>query len=534
MNKMKFIITKIFQKYFYISTFLLFIGSGLLIYSSSLNNSFVMDDEIQIIGNLHIQSLSELPSFFTSSTMDSGGAVKMGGIYYKPLMTSFYALVWHFFGNDPFAFHLPLLIIHILSSYLVFLFSMSFLPRSYSLFLGLLFLLHPVNSEVVLYIADTQDIFYFFFGIMTLYLIEHIENKKLLFSSLLILFSCGLLSKETGGLFLLFAASYAFFIRPYKKPTVFCAAGIVGISYLVLRWQIGLTSTKSEALLFHSASFLERLRMIPLILGHYIEIFFLPMRLSLATDFVLNEYSWNLFWAPLLLLSFFLCVLFKITRTLFASKYKSQAQFFISVLLGWFFLHGQLLVPLDGVYADRWFYIGTWGLSSILILYLHLNQKIHTKKFYIVFSIILVCLGIRSFARSLDWQEPLNLYRREVELHPWDAIMVNNVGVELFRHQKIMEAEPYFKKATQLNPKWNVAWNNLGAFYEQQFNYTLALELYLKSLTVAPYPLAYENYAKLLMRMGEKEKVYLFLKEQALPLYPHNPILIQLWNWARE
>ena len=510
---------------------LFFLVLGFAIYGKSLTNPFVMDDEIQIVGNQHIQNLSEWPTYFTSSTMDSGGAARMGGVYYKPLMTTFYAVTWNFFKDDPFYYHLPLLVIHIFSAFLITLFSMSFLPVIYSTFLGLIFLLHPVNSEVVLYIADTQDLFYFFFGILSLYSIQKIESKKILFFSLIALFSLGLISKETGALFLVFSCAYAFFIYPKKKWPVFGAACLVGISYLILRINLGMIATKNEALLFHSASFFERFKMLPLILGHYIEIYFFPMRLSLATDFLLSEFTFSQFWYPLILVILFLAGLFYVSSKLY-KIHKNLILFFISVLVGWFILHGQMIVPLDGVYADRWFYIGVWGISSLLMIFL--VQNYDSKKLKIILTFILILFSFRTYYRSLDWSEPLILYQREADLHPWDAIMVNNVGVELFRQNRGAEAGPYFLMATELNPHWNVAINNLGA-YEEQLNHNVeALKLYYKSLSVAPYPLAYENYAKLLLKMGKIDEAYSFIKDQALPLYPQNQILLNLWNRFRQ
>ena len=398
--------------------------------------------------------------------------------------------------------------------------------------MAVIFLLHPINTEVVLYIADAQDILYFFFGILSLCLIESLEKKKTLFTVLLIVFSFGLLSKETGGLFLIIGAAYTFFLRPKKIIPVFSSAAIIGLSYLFLRWQIGLTETKNPALIFHSASFLERLRMLPLILGHYIEIFFFPDRLSLTTDFVLQGYSLELFWIPLIITLIFLIIFYKISRNLFSMGHKNITLFFLSTIFFWFVLHGQMLIPLDGVYADRWFYIGVWVLTSLLVLFL--SHIISVRNLSIALTFISLLFGFRSYAHSLDWQDPLILYQRELAMHPWDAIMANNVGVMLFRKQLVQESESYFTKATQLNPNWNVAWNNLGAVKEQQQKFSDALELYLKSLQIAPYPLAYENYAKLLIKTGEKEKAYQFLKLQALPLYPYNKTLLEFKNYLFE
>lgn len=502
-----------------------FLTLGLLVYGSSLDNPFVMDDDMQIVQNVHIKSLDNFSSFFTSSSFDNGSG-KMVGIYYKPLMTIYYALVYNFLGNKPIDFRFPLLTIHIASSFLIFLFSLHFLPRKYSMILGLVFLLHPINTEVALYIADAQDVFYFFFGMLSLYCIEVIENKKILFLSLILLFAAGLFSKETGALFLAIGGAYAFYFHPRKKTSVFTSIGIIAVSYLILRWQVGMVQVRGEHIVFQMATFWERLRMLPLILGHYIEIFFFPMRLSVATDFILQDFSFHLFWMPLFVVLLFLLFIFKISKQLFNTSYRLQTQFFLVVLLFWFILHGQMFIPLDGVYADRWFYIGVWGLSSLLIIFAY--HKYDSLKLQVALGFILLALGIRTYARSLEWQDPLKLYRHEVALHPWDAKMNTVLGLELFHQKKFWEAKTFLVKATELNPDGAFYWNNLGSLFGKLNDYQGALRMYEKSLSLKKTSLVCHNYLWVLLKLDEREKALRFLNEQALVWFPDDPAMLKI------
>jgi Tfp pilus assembly protein PilF len=107
--------------------------------------------------------------------------------------------------------------------------------------------------------------------------------------------------------------------------------------------------------------------------------------------------------------------------------------------------------------------------------------------------------------------------------------MNNNVGIFLFRQGKIIEAENYFKISTESNPKWPIGWNNLGVAQEQQQQLTAALNSYYQSQEAAPFNLGYENYAKLLFKLNEKEKLIHFLKEKALPTFPTNHVLNSIW-----
>ena len=505
-------------------------------YGWFLGNPFILDDELQILENTHIQSLENLPSFFTSSTMGSGGGQQMTGIYYKPLMSSFFSLMWNFFGDQPAGFRWPLLILHALSAFFIFLFSLRFFKapfqKEWSFILGLFFLLHPINTEVILYLADAQDILYMFFGLLSLVLLSRLEKNWNLGLSLILLFSASLLSKETGVLFLGIATAYAFLFERKKWPVVFGASILVFITYMSLRISIGMVETRSPQLLFHNADYLSRISMLPLILYHYLEIFFFPWRLSVSSDFLLPELNLENFWAPLAVCLFALAGLIQIGRFNFRQNREKEFSFYAFVLLLWFLLHTHVLVPLDGIYADRWLYLVSWaGLSLCLMTLQHwLIQKNILQMKLIKFLALLLAMAMigRDFARGQDWSDPLQFYQREAQLHPQDAAMNNNVGAILFRKGQVKDAMPYFDKATKINPPWGVAWNNLAACYERERDDVNAEKYYLHAISIQDYSLAYENYAKLLYRKHRTKDLRQFLDSKALLKFPYNQLLLNI------
>jgi hypothetical protein len=513
-----------------LAVFAFYLAVIFAVYGSFLTNPFLMDDEIQILHNRHVQTLDNWPTFFTSSTMDEGGAAKMAGVYYKPLMSTFFAVCWTAFGDDPSGFRAPLWVLHAASAFFIYLFSTAFFPFLLSVSLGLLFLLHPVNAEVVLYIADAQDILYMFFGLLALVVTQRLKAGVRLYVALLVIFSAALLSKETGALFMAFAALYAWiFDRPKLKPVV-AAAISVTLTYLVIRNAIGLTHVGSEQLFIYHATFLQRLSMLPLILAHYIEILFVPLRLSLATDFVIEKLTVFNFALPLAVVFGALAALTLEKRALVSAEQKKIFWFFIFVLLGWLTLHGQTLVALDGVYVDRWLYIGVWAFLSLIALALQSVVQKRPRFKRPIGCLVVALVGVsmaRDRVRAQDFANPLRLYRRELSLHPWDAIMSNNVGVELFRAGDWQGSRKYFELSSRNNPIWNVSWNNLGAVEERAGKNAEALELYKKSFGLGGYSLAVENYGKLLCKLGRLKEcrahVNLYLE-----IYPYNPTLLTL------
>ncbi len=514
---------------------------GFAVFGPYINNPFLMDDEIQVTHNPQIQDISHWPSYFTSSTMDSGGSGKMSGIYFKPFMTLYYATVWHFFGDDPAAFRLPLLLCHLMSSIMIFIFLIRFFDWRLAYLAGLLFVVHPSNAEIVAYIADAQDALYMVFGLLALTISTYERRKWLsgvLTGSLLL---AGVLSKETGALFLAIVPMAAFYFERARFRFSLLTSFVVGLVYAALRIHSGLLTYEHKLLLIQQATYFERLQTVPLIVWHYIEVFFYPLRISLVNDFVVRDLSLTQFWLPILGVILFFVALRYLWLALRTDMDRKVFEFSIGVLFLWFTLHGSVVLPLDGTYGDRWFYLGIWALLTLTALALktHLESlnPAKTKGAYITVVLVGVCLvsaaSARTIVRLRDWEVPLSLYMRELDQRPFDALMANNVGFELFHRDDVRQAEIYFDRATKSNPVWDVAWNNLGACAQRLREDDRALMLYEKSVSLGSYSLAYENYAALLCSRKIDDRCTGFLK-RALAIFPLNPSLQKIDAAVRQ
>lgn len=502
---------------------------GFAIYGSSLSHPFLFDDEEQVVLNQHIRSL-DFSRLFQTSSFNSGGAKQLNGNYYKPLMTSFYAIIYSLAELNPWAYRLPQLVLHIFSAFLILLLFEQGLAWRGALALSLIFLVHPVNAEVVNYVADAQDVFYMFFGLLALFLCQRAPAPWGL-GPILISLTLSLLSKETGALFFPIACVYAsFFRREFLRPLLLSSL-LIGISYGLWRYHLDLTRFGFDHLLFHRASYLERLQTVPAALWHYIEIYFFPSRLSLTADFVVERLTLKEFWLPVMGVLGFLWILVQLGRRVARSASREIGLFFFTMLFFWFVLHGQVLIALDGVYADRWFYLGTVAMTGLLVWTLNYTGLLQSRFFYAVLASVVVLLSARSFARSLDWRDGLTLYSRELRIHPDDALMNNNLGVELFRVGQLEEALRYFQRSVELNPHWSISWNNLGAAIQKSGPPARALEYYRKSMELSAYARAFENYALLMCQLNRLKECFEFVRDEAAPRFPENALFRDVLNY---
>ena len=510
---------------------------GLVVYSFGLFNGFVWDDEEQIVNNVFVHSIKNIPILFQSSTFNNGGAGLSGGTYYRPLMMTFFSFVYNIFGPNPFFFHFFQLVFHILTAILIYYLFNHFFKEGISFFLALIFLVHPGNVETVAYISAIQDIFYVFFGLLALYLIikdrGKFEFKKIiLINSLLLL---ALLSKETGILFFLLILIYKFiYQKKYLLEHIIFFMITIGI-YSILRFAIGgVFFTPYHNAPIVQLNFWQRTMMIPALLFHYLKLFFYPVNLDVMQHWVIRTFSfYNFYWPLLVIIGFFLLSIFK-----------SSIFFFL-----WFIISIApylQLFPLDMTVADRWFYlpmIGLLGMIGTMLSKLQIinhksqinfKSQIKSKTIFILLIIIIIVFSVRSFIRILDWKNGLTLYSRDVKISKDAFDLENNLGVELFRSGKYTDAKNHFKNSTEIAPFWWTNWNNLGVIYEREKNIQKAAEYYQKAIDNGQYYLAYENLAKILVIHGKDQKKTKEFLQNSLYLFPKSQNLLLINNYFIE
>lgn len=356
----------------YVHYLLIFIVVGFSLFGSVLHRGFVLDDKKQIVTNTRVHSVSGIPYFFNSSLR----FFNEGNLYsytYRPFFYSSYSIFYFIGKGEPFIFHFSQILIYSFNCFLVFLFFSRFFENKLAFALALIFLSHPVNEEVAAYIADFQDVLYFFFGIMALILV--IKTRNINIKSLLIvtaLFLLSLLSKESAVLFIFLTILYVILFKRKHVKYYLLSSFLVTISYFFLRLNAAGTTfmeVAGKTVSIHEFNFLERLIISPKIIAFYIQDLFMPLPELPSVSYLKSvELIGSIgpffvvfsFFSSLLLIGF---ILFKRRNNLF----KEYAFFFI-----WFFagiiLHSQL-IPLDIVIAKRFLYftlVGFLGVFGII------------------------------------------------------------------------------------------------------------------------------------------------------------------------
>jgi hypothetical protein len=529
--KFEFVLRKLRAFPFATQSLLILLTTGLALYACSLNNEFLLDDEEQIVNNRLTESISYFGKIFSGASTGEGGSFNSYGVYFRPLMLALFALLRMSFGLEPMPFHILQLGFHIGAALMLALILRHFTTEAIALLGSVIFLIHPMNVEAVSYIAALQDPLCAFFSLLCFWLVATaptLGRRKL--AALFLLATVALLSKETAILYFFVVVMATLIFRKQNKILetlrVAFALGLSMSLYFVVRAGVaGLTTLAHDSTQLARASFDVKLLTLPALLASYLAKFFFPLRLATTQDWVVRSLSIEDFVLPILFVSTTsaLCLWYIFTR-----RHKLFLFFFIWTLAGLGF-HSHLVAALDGTIAERWFYMPCMGMIGMLASVTYANQAWLTRyrlAVATVLALFVIGFSVRTFLRSQDWRDGYTLFTTDIVHQEDSAHLQNNVGVELFRRGQITQAKGYFERSIELNPKWKISWNNLGAVYHRNRNLAKAEECYRKSIDHGPYLLAYRGYAGVLLQQDRINEAKHFLKI-ALTTFPADPELLQ-------
>ncbi|MEO8209496.1 MAG: hypothetical protein ABI840_02960, partial [bacterium] len=473
--------------------YLIIIVVTFLVFYNSLFNGFVFDDEFMIEKNVSIKYLRNIPKFFTADE----GFHKIVGDYYRPVVSTTYAIDYAFWKLSPFGYHLTNIIIHIIACLLLFkIFSLLFSKYKYknlfSLLSTLIFAVHPIHTEAVTWICGRTDslVTLFFFASFLCYIQSRKDGapeksgkeKKIIsktgfknYTFLLLSFFfyiLGFLSKEMivtlPVIILLFDFVYRKKDLKYFKENIFIYSLfiIVTMVFLIARYFLLKDVVVRENYLYfigkeYIVVFSTMLKTIPV----YFRLLFVPFPLLYHYNGVISDAH------SLLDLDVLLSILFIVFLILLSVYfYKKDSVISFCIL---FFLISLLpvmnIVPTMSLMAERFLYFTSFALV-LLICHLTLkvsSLKVSSKKYSDILTIglvVIICvLSYLSFVRNNDWKDNDTLYLSASGVE--GSLLSVHQGNILANAQKYGEAERLYRKAIELRENSILAQNNMGMIY---------------------------------------------------------------------
>lgn len=510
--------------------YLLIAVIAFILYGNTISNRYSLDDSyVTSVNPMVQQGIKAIPAIFTSNyiTMNAeeGGQHNYG---YRPVAKATFALEHQFFGENPHVSHFINVLLYALTGMLLFSLLLKLL-KGYHYLLPLLtvvlFMVHPIHTEVVASLKNREELLSFLGALASLhfFLKWNETGKKINILWALLTFALGYMSKVNVMTFL-FIIPLVFYFFTDTKPrkialTTLLIVVVLALVVMIPRFIIGTAVRPMQFIenpLQFDPTFAERIGTSMMVLLFYLKmlVFPHPLLFYYGYDMIPVTTPANpLVWLALLMHA----GLFAYAMYTFRKKsIFSFAILFYLINIGIF---SNLLAPPTGIVAERFLYIATLGFCLALVYGLfrafgYTNtgaMPVKAKNSVILLVIVLsVPATAKTIDRNADWKDELTLYKADMPYLERSAkanfIYATNLRSSIVEQLKsgtprnaITEdantAILHFKRAVAVYPAYPDAWNNLGESYLLLLNQSdSAIKYFEKAVEANPdLQVAYYN-----------------------------------------
>ena len=482
--------------------FILFIVVGFAIYANAFQNQTFWDDNDSILNNLYVHDWGYFLKYFTENLIAGAGFFSN---FWRPILLSVFSLEWHLWGGWSAGYHFVSTSFHVANAVLLFLILSSlFRKRRVAVFTALIFLVHPLQTEAVTYIAGMGDPLSAFFMFLGIFFFVKFRTSKITaqksvpyFLSLL-MYALALMSKETAIVMpaLIFIADFFLTSRNRKQITFrenIKAVGktlwpflVIGGLYILLRATVlnfGNTFNLYGEQNVFTSNFHIRIFTFFEVLTNYFALLFWPLGLHMERSVEVA----TSFFSPSVIIG---GLIFLGLSALAVSQFKRFPILSFGIL--WFFIGlaptSNILVPINGLIYEHWLYLPMIGIFVILVwLGELLALRYGLKNIFLLAMIIFAAfLSVLTINRNKDWRDPVTFYNQTLQYSPESYRVINNLGMAYDDRQDYALAEITYKRAIAVSSSSPVAYHNLGNTYQKIGKTNLAIESFNTAIKLDP------------------------------------------------
>ncbi len=507
---------------------ILIIFIGFILYGNTFTNELFWDDYDIVVNNQYIRSWQYFPHYFTDNLLAGSEIINN---YWRPLQLILVSLDYHLGQLNPFVYHLQNLFWHILATILLMMFMEVVGTKKNIAFLSaLLFLIHPLQTEVVSYVSGRMDsvLLVMVLGSLLLFVKSIRERKYVFYWLALIVFGLALLAKERGIILLplLIVLIFTIFnnrINLKNKILLLTPFGLLSVMYVWLRLTILHFSdffVKIPQYDITNLAWYKQFIAYLVIIGYYGKLFIVPIKLQMLHGIniagnLLNGY----FLFGLLIISCIFYGSYKLWR-----KKDWLSIFWLFWIVIWF-VPNFYTIRMQGFFAEHWMYPIIPGIG--ILVGINMTDFLKTKRLntkIILGGVVFVFItySFLTIWRNRIWHDPIAFYEENIKNGAKSVQMYNNLGLAYAKNNQDDQAKYYYNQAIQLNEDAYFAWFNLGNLAMRENKNEKAIEYYQRAIHSNEYFLpAYHNLASLLVKQNNYQQAIKIL-QQALDHFPSN------------
>lgn len=436
-------------------------GSVFLVYGSTFGHEFVTWDDMGLIKeNPHVREMTLATVKHVFSSYDPE--------LYIPLTFLTYQVDYVLGGGSPVPFHLTNIVLHALNALLVMWLLYLLLGNGIiALGLGLLFALHPLNTEAVAWMSarkDTLSTFFFLIALIANLLFDERKDARMYMTSLLA-FLLGLLAK----VMIVMLPVVLILLDLLRGRPITKRSLIEKVPFFALSVIFGIIALFGKKEILVSSTLWQKILMAGKSTAFYLEKFVLPSGLSVMYPYgkTIKTFSVD-FLLPLAI------TLLLIAAIVWFRKRKRA----VSVGLAWFLL---TLVPTFTNFAkggeiyvasDRYAYVPMIGLliaiGAIASGWLAQSRGVREyaskqRSLGAVTIFVLILFAWRSSVQASTWKTSEALYKNVLRSYPAAQAAHNNLGMEYLLQGKPNDALKQFDLALAIRSDHRTKVNRASA-----------------------------------------------------------------------
>ncbi|MFN5356234.1 MAG: hypothetical protein ACK5CT_06470 [Bacteroidota bacterium] len=520
----------------------------LVIYGASFRYGFTLDDEL-FIGNNPVvkQGIGGIPEAFSQGSMThfKGSNFQI----YRPTVISAFCLQYGLFRLNPGSYHFINVLLYILLSVVMLRVLRRLLPQlhpGWPVLIVLLYIVHPIHTEVVASIKSQDELFAALFNLAALgFFLRALsgtssERRDLGLSTLCFLFA--LFAKESSAAFLaVFPLAGIVVLRsPLKHVARASLPLLAAVLVFVLARQAAIgdvfqenETTILENVLYGTDTPSERWATTFGIAWLYLKMMLWPHPLSWDYSFSqIQPMSWS-DTQPWLALCGFLILLVLAGMWL---KRAPASGFFLLFFCG-------LIVPTANVFfyngttfADRFLFLPSLGFIAAAVLLAQRSlasndqqppQALGMPVIGTLAIVLLLCTGA-SMSRASDWTDDFAVFSSGVAHAPMSSRTQAGLGT-LYMNRAEAERDPaqrrkyvdsavtHLEESIRLLPGNTNALFKVGLIYSMTGETNKAIDRYRRSISSRPdYVMALNNLGALYASLGLSDSAYVCFKQSYL------------------
>ena len=505
--------------------YILLFSLACLLYANTLRHEYAFDDAVAITENAFTQKgIQGIPDLFQKDLFAGihGKDLVLGGGRWRPLSLITFALEVQFFGNNPHISHLFNVLLYGLAVVILFMMLQKILPGKLLLnfLVTLLFIVHPVHTEVVANIKSRDELLSFIGLCLAIYwCFKFIESRRMKY----LMYSCiayilALTSKENGiTLIALLPILLVYLANKKWKESILTTTPYLAVAaiYLFIRWKmVGLASDKITSIIdnpFLDATVFEKYATIMAILGKYLLLLFFPA--TLTSDYTYNQIpviGWGNGMAVVSLLVHGALVVYAAILLIkpkpdsmdhMHHRIASVGIVFYVVTIS---IVSNIAFNVGAPMAERFLFLPSLGFCIAAVIGMlkllktkDLGSLNITGRAVGVFSIVLILFAGRTIARNGDWKNNETLFEADIRNSPNSARLnfgygniyrdkVNQTGDWKSKNEAATTAINAYSKALAIYPAYPDPSYNMGLVYHSIGDTANAIKTYLKTLEINP------------------------------------------------